>query len=81
MSIWYSPDDSILPCIVEFDIDVDSEDQPSNENDDNFEEFPQSKIGEIDELYKKLQNDDIGIADLKTSKTKTCFVYEWKHTI
>ena len=67
-----------LPCIVEFDIDVDAE-KPLNENDDKFKEFPQSKIGEIDKLYKKLQDDSINIADLKTTKTKTRFAYEWKH--
>jgi hypothetical protein len=76
LSIWYSPDESTLPCIVEFDIDVDSEQQPSNENDDKFKEFPQSKIGQIDELYKKLQGKSIGFADLESSKTKTRFVYE-----
>jgi hypothetical protein len=75
LSIWYLSDDSSIPCIVEFDIDVEAE-KPSDVNDKNFEEFPQSKIGEIDKLYKKLQDEKIGIADLETSKTKTRFVYE-----
>jgi len=44
LSIWYSPNDSILPCIVEFDIDVEAEGEPTDKkNDNNFEEFPQSK--------------------------------------
>ena len=54
LSIWYSPKDSSLPCIVEFDIDVKAE-KPLNNNDDPFIEFPQSKIEQIDELYDKLQ--------------------------
>jgi hypothetical protein len=65
-----------IQCIVEFDIDVEAE-KSSNENDKDFEEFPQSKIEEINEFYKKLQKESIGIADLETSKTKTRFVYEW----
>jgi len=76
LSIWYSPDDSSLPCIVEFDIDVDAE-KPLNENDDKFKEFPQSKIGEIDKLYKKLQEESVGIANLKPPKTKTEYVYDY----
>ena len=81
LSIWYLPNDSSIPCIVEFDIDVEAE-KPSNENDNNkLKEFPQSKIGEIDELYKKWQDENIGITDLETSKTKTRFVYEWKHNV
>ncbi len=77
LSIWYLPNYSILPCIVEFDIDVKAE-KPFDENDDKFEEFPQSKIGEINKLYNTLQDKSIGIADLETSKTKTHFVYEYK---
>jgi hypothetical protein len=78
LSIWYSPEDNSSPCIVEFDLDVDAE-KPSNDNDDKFEEFPQSKMAKIDKLYKNLQGESIDIADLKASKTKTRFVYEWKH--
>ena len=51
--------------------------EPLNKNDNNFEEFPQSKVGQIDELYKKLQDESIGIANLKPPKTKTEFVYDY----
>ena len=81
LSIWYLPDDSSIPCIVEFDIDVEAEKPSIENNDEKVEEFPQSKVGQIDELYKKLQDNSIGIADLETSKTKTRFVYEWKRTL
>ncbi|MGN6623159.1 MAG: hypothetical protein ACTHKK_03365 [Candidatus Nitrosocosmicus sp.] len=64
------------PCIVEFYMDVEAEKEPSNETCKNFEEFLQSKIRDIDKLYKKLLKESIGIADLETSKTKTRFVYE-----
>ncbi len=77
LSIWYLPKYSILPCIVEFDINVEAE-KPFNENDDTFKEFPESKIGEINKLYNMLQDKSIGIADLDTSKTKTQFVYDYK---
>ena len=77
LSIWNSPNYSRLPCIVEFDIDVKAEKEPADENDNNFEEFPQSKVGQIDELYKKLQDESIGIANLKPPKTKTEFVYDY----
>ncbi|MGN6613773.1 MAG: hypothetical protein ACTHKC_01900 [Candidatus Nitrosocosmicus sp.] len=73
--------DNNMPCIVEFDIGVEAEKEPSKRNDKNFEEFPLSKIGEINELYKKLQKESIGIADLETSKTKTRFVYEWNRNM
>jgi hypothetical protein len=62
-------------------MDVKAEKEPSNETCKNFEEFLQSKIGDIDKLYKKLQKKSIGIADLETSKIKTRFAYEWKHDI
>jgi hypothetical protein len=80
LSIWYSPKDSSLPCIVEFDIDVKAE-KPLNKNGDPFIEFPQSKIGKIDELYNKLQDKNIGIANLEPPKTKTEFAYGWNPNI
>ncbi|MGN6348031.1 MAG: hypothetical protein ACTHKC_07070 [Candidatus Nitrosocosmicus sp.] len=46
------PNDNSMSCIVEFDIDVEAEKEPSNHNDKNFDEFSQSKIGEINELIK-----------------------------
>ena len=68
-----------MPCIVEFDIDVKAE-KPSDEKDNNFEEFPQSRIGQINELYDKLQENSIGIANLELPKTKTgiCLSMETK---
>jgi len=77
LSIWNSPKDSSLPSIIEFDIDVKAEKEPLNKNDNNFEEFPQSKVGDIDKLYKKLQEENIGIAILKPPKTKTEFAYDY----
>jgi len=75
LSLWYLPVERSIPCIVEFDIGVEAEKPSNNENDDKFEEFPQSKVLEIDHLYEKLQDKTIGIANLESSKTKTQFVY------
>lgn len=77
LSIWYLPNND-LPCIVEFDIDVNADEQ-DKENENTFEEFPQSKIEEINKLYNVLQAKNIGIANLETTKTKTQFVYWWKN--
>ena len=78
LSIWNLPNNNTdLPCIVEFDIDVEAE-KPFNENENTFEEFPQSKNGEANKLYDILQNKSIGVAKLETSKTKTQFVYDYR---
>jgi len=59
-------------------LDVEAE-KPTNENNNRtFEEFPKSKIEEINKLYSTLQGKNIGIADIETSKTKTQFVYDYR---
>ena len=79
MSIWYFPKED-LPKIIELDIDVEAE-KPLTENDNIFEEFPISKVEPINELYTTLQDKNIGVVDLETSKTKTDLAYEWKHEV
>ncbi|MDF0682521.1 MAG: hypothetical protein P0116_16305 [Candidatus Nitrosocosmicus sp.] len=70
LGIWYDSNKS--PIIAEFDIDVEAKDLTDS---DNVEEFPQSKISQINDFYMAFQTEE-GIVDLDTSKTKTQYVYD-----
>lgn len=71
LGIWYDSDKS--PIIAEFDIDVEAKDLTDS---NNFEEFPPSKISQINNFYMAFQTEG-GIVDLDTSKTKTQYVYDF----
>ena len=73
LGIWY--DSSKLPIIAEFDIDVKAKDL-TNSDEIQSNEFPPSKIHEINEFYMVLQGEK-SIVDLDTSKTKTQYVYDF----
>jgi hypothetical protein len=62
--------DNSIPCIVEFDIDVEAEKEPSIETDKNFDEFSQSKIGEINELIKSCKMKTLTLQTLRLRKQR-----------
>lgn len=72
LGIWH--DVSKSPIIAEFDIDVKAKDL-TNSDEIQSNEFPPSKIHEINKLYMALQGEK-SIVDLDTSKTKTQYVYD-----
>ena len=75
--MWNIPNNKNLPCIVEFGIDIEAE-KPFSENENAFEEFPESKIEGVNKLFSTLQDKSIGIADFETSITKTQFVCDYR---
>jgi hypothetical protein len=82
LNFWYFPKNEGLPVIVEFTysykvIEVDSvSEKNKNKERELIEEFPLSLVNNTYEFYKSLQ--DTEIADLRASKTKTEFAYNFK---
>ena len=63
------------PVIAEFDIDVDADNSTISEG-GQPEEFPESRVGDINKFYNALQTEDIVDKDSPTTKTE--YVYNYK---
>jgi uncharacterized protein YjbK len=76
LNLWYLPDDERIPLIVEFTFDYSAKKRKNDTDKLLMEEFPFSLVQNAYEFYHALQ--DSRIVDLESSKTKTCFVYNYK---
>ena len=76
LNLWYLPNDERIPLIVEFTFDYKTNKRKDNTDKLLMEEFPLSRIRRAYEFYHALQ--DSRIVDLESSKTKTCFAYDYK---
>jgi len=75
LNFWYLPNDESIPLIVEFTFDYNAK----REKDTDkllMEEFPLPLVQSTYKFYHGLQ--DRRIVDPESSKTKTCFVYDYK---
>ena len=76
LNLWYLPADERLPLIVEFTFDYSAKKRKNDTDKLLMEEFPFSLVQNAYEFYHALQ--DSRIVDLESSKTKTCFAYDYK---
>lgn len=76
LNLWYLPGDERIPVIVEFTFDYSAKKRKNSIDKLLMEEFPLSLVQNAYEFYHALQ--DSRIVDLESSKTKTCFVYDYK---
>ena len=80
LNFWYLPHDEGIPLIVEFTYDYSANKEKKGENDKkdkkkiSIEEFSVPLVRNTYEFYRSLQ-ENREIVDLKSSKTKTEFVY------
>ena len=86
LNLWYSPKNKGKPVIVEFTYDyaaIKKKEEGKEQNKGKkkekilIEEFPFSLVRNTYQFYNSLQNRK-KIVDLKSSKTKTDFVYKYK---
>jgi len=84
LNFWYLSDDKEEknPLIIEFSFDYNAKDKRNKSkgsfDEKTLEEFSISLIRKINDFYLGLFKQE-NFIDLKESKTKTEFVYEWKH--
>lgn len=81
LNLWYLPKKEKVPLIVEFTYDYSAINKSKEKNKNNklkrpIEVFPMSLVRNTYEFYNSLQNTKV--ADLKSSKTKTDFAYQFK---
>lgn len=76
LNFWYLPNDERIPLIVEFTFDYNAKKREKDTDKLLIEEFPLSLVQNTYKFYHGLQ--DRRIVDLKSSKTKTCFAYDYK---
>jgi uncharacterized protein YjbK len=82
LNLWYLPKKENIPLIVEFTYDYSAINKSKEEKNKNkklkptIEEFPISLVRNTYEFYSSLQNTKV--VDLKSSKTKTEFAYQYK---
>lgn len=76
LNFWYLPNDGRIPLIVEFTFHYSAKKRKNDTDKLLMEEFPFSLVQNAYEFYHALQ--DSRIVDLESSKTKTCFAYDYK---
>ena len=83
LNFWYLSEKKHLPLIVEFTYDYSAVNKGKEEKNKNnnklktrIEEFPISLVRNTYEFYNSFQNTKV--VDLKSSKTKTEFAYQYK---
>ncbi|MGB9169027.1 MAG: hypothetical protein WCB31_08890 [Nitrososphaeraceae archaeon] len=82
LNFWYLPKKKRIPLIVEFTYDysaINKKEEEKNKNNKmkiSIEEFPLFLVRNTYEFYSSLQ--DTKVVDLKSSKTKTEFAYQYK---